>query len=68
MPTLLQLVHGYPPRELAGTELYAARVTEGLGRRGWTVHVLAATRAPGMEHGTVLEEDLPRGNLLSHGE
>ena len=64
MPTLLQLVHGYPPRELAGTELYAARVTEGLGRRGWTVHVLAATRAPGLEHGTVLEEDRPRGTVL----
>jgi glycosyltransferase involved in cell wall biosynthesis len=64
MPTLLQLVHGYPPHEVAGTELYAHRVTEALSRRGWTVHVLAATRAPGREHGTVVEEPLPGGKLV----
>lgn len=47
MPRLLQLVHGFPPRENAGTEQYAARVARGLGERGWEVHTLAATQAPG---------------------
>jgi len=64
VPSLLQLVHGYPPREAAGTELYAARLTEELGRRGWTVNVVAATRAPGRPHGSILEEDLGCGTLL----
>ena len=47
MPTLLQIVHGYPPREVAGTEVYAERLTKAFTARGWTVHVLAATRAAG---------------------
>ena len=64
MPTLVQLVHGYPPREVAGTELYAARLTQALHRRGWTVHVVAATRAPGRDHGSVLEEEHPHGSVL----
>ncbi|MCB9746429.1 MAG: glycosyltransferase [Alphaproteobacteria bacterium] len=64
MPVLLQLVHGYPPREIAGTELYAARVTEALVERGWTVHVVAATRAPGRAHGSRWTEPLPGGGRL----
>ncbi|HJN75736.1 MAG TPA: glycosyltransferase [Myxococcota bacterium] len=56
MPRLVQLVHGYPPRELAGTEIYTRRVTEGLRRRGWEVLVIASTRAPGRDHGTVHAE------------
>ncbi|MCB9792428.1 MAG: glycosyltransferase [Alphaproteobacteria bacterium] len=65
MPTLLQLVHGYPPREIAGTELYAARVTEGMQARGWEVHVVAATRAPGRPHGASQTEALPGGGTLT---
>lgn len=38
---LLQIVHGHPPRERAGTELYTARLAEGLSARGWDVHTLA---------------------------
>lgn len=47
MPRVLQLVHGFPPRENAGTERYAAALAEGLRARGWSVHSLAATRMPG---------------------
>lgn len=65
MPVLLQLVHGYPPREIAGTELYAARLTEALVGRGWTVHVVAATRAPGRAHGSVSSEPLAGGGRLT---
>ncbi|MDP2312521.1 MAG: glycosyltransferase [Pseudomonadota bacterium] len=42
MPRLLQLVHGYPPRQSAGTEQYARRVADGLRARGWDVHTVAA--------------------------
>jgi glycosyltransferase involved in cell wall biosynthesis len=51
MPRLLQIVHGYPPRELAGTEIYAERITQALADSDWEVHILAATRAPGFPHG-----------------
>lgn len=47
MPRLLQVVHGYPPRENAGTEQYAHRLATGLRRRGWEVHTFAPTLAPG---------------------
>jgi glycosyltransferase involved in cell wall biosynthesis len=53
--TVLQIVHGYPPRELAGTELATARLVRGLQRRGWRCHVLASTRAPGLEQYRVLD-------------
>lgn len=56
MPRLLQLVHGYPPREAAGTERYAERVAVGLRARGWTVHTLAATREAGAPMYTLHEE------------
>lgn len=55
MPTVLQIVHGYPPREVAGTELATQRLVRGLTRRGWRCHVLASTRAPGHAQGSVLE-------------
>ena len=57
MPTVLQIVHGFPPRELAGTELATARLVEGLGARGWRCHVLAATRAPGLDQYAVLRDE-----------
>ncbi len=58
-PTILQVVHGYPPREVAGTELYTARLTEVLRSRGWRVHVLAATRDPGRAHGSLAPPETP---------
>lgn len=57
MTTVLQIVHGYPPRELAGTELATARLARGLRDRGWRCHVLASTRAPGLEQYRVLHEE-----------
>ncbi|MES2642567.1 MAG: glycosyltransferase [Myxococcota bacterium] len=47
MPRLLQLVHGYPPAQAAGTEQYARRLADGLRARGWDVHTLAVAPAPG---------------------
>jgi len=47
MLTVLHLVHGFPPRETAGTERATARLVDALAEQGWTAHVLSATRAPG---------------------
>lgn len=47
MPRLLQLVHGYPPAQNAGTEQYARRVADGLRARGWDVHTLAVAPEAG---------------------
>lgn len=56
MPRLAQLVHGFPPRENAGTEQYARRVADGLRARGWEVLTIAAAPRPGAPmYGT--EED-----------
>ncbi len=57
-------MHGYPPDQLAGTEIYAARVTAGMAARGWRVHVLAATRAPGRPQGSERTGPLPGGGAL----
>ena len=61
LPRVLQIVHGYPPREVAGTEVATRRLVEGLRRRGWDCHVLAATRAPGHPHGSILSVPGERG-------
>ena len=58
MPRLVQLVHGYPPREVAGTEVYASRVSASMLRRGWSVEVIAATRSPARAHGSVFTEEV----------
>lgn len=47
MRRLVQVVHGFPPRENAGTERVAALLAEALRARGWSVHTLTATRQPG---------------------
>ena len=57
MPKLMQIVHGFPPRENAGTELYTLRLCEGMARLGWESHVIAATRAPGLQHCSVLPKE-----------
>jgi glycosyltransferase involved in cell wall biosynthesis len=56
MPRLVQIVHGFPPRENAGTERVAALTAAVLRARGWHVHTLAATRAPGARMYTTIEE------------
>lgn len=53
---ILQLVHGYPPRETAGTEQHTRQLAVALAARGHDVHVLAATRAPGRLQYSVLDE------------
>jgi glycosyltransferase involved in cell wall biosynthesis len=53
----MQIVHGFPPRESAGTEIYTLRLCEGMAKRGWEVHVIASTRAPGKQHCSVLPKE-----------
>ena len=44
---ILQICHGYPPRENAGTERHTQQLVTALRERGHHLHVLSATRAPG---------------------
>lgn len=53
---VLFVVHGYPPRETAGTERHAAVLAHGLRARGHDVHIFAATRAPGRPQYSVMSE------------
>ena len=51
------IVHGFPPRETAGTEQHVLQLSTSLQARGHVVHVLAATRAPGARQYEVREEE-----------
>ena len=53
---ILQISHGYPPRENAGTERHTQQLTEALRMRGHPVHVLSATRAPGRAQYSLIRE------------
>ncbi len=53
---ILTLVHGYPPRENAGTEQHTFQLVHALQGRGHAVHVIAATRSPGRRHLAVIDE------------
>lgn len=53
---VLFLVHGFPPRESAGTELHCASLAAALQARGHTVRILAATRAPGRPQYSLSED------------
>ena len=57
MPKLMQIVHGFPPRENAGTELYTYRLCEGMAKLGWESHVISSTRAPGLKHCSVFPRE-----------
>ena len=51
------LVHGYPPREGAGTEQHTATLARALQDRGHHVSVIAATRAPGRPQYATFQEE-----------
>lgn len=53
---VLQVVHGYPPRETAGVEQHTRALSQHLAASGHTVQVLAATRAPGRPQYSLLHE------------
>lgn len=53
---VLLISNGYPPRELAGIELYTARIARGLAARGHEVRVLCRTRGLDQREYTVLDE------------
>ena len=42
---ILQIVQGYPPEFIAGTELYSQALTAALQERGHDCHVLAGSYA-----------------------
>jgi glycosyltransferase involved in cell wall biosynthesis len=47
---ILQVVHGYPPEQTAGAEVYTQNLAREMARRGHSVHVLApGARAAGAE-------------------
>jgi glycosyltransferase involved in cell wall biosynthesis len=49
---ILQVVHGYPPEQTAGAEVYTQNLAREMARRGHSVHVLApGARAAGAERG-----------------
>ncbi len=54
---VLQVVHGFPPLQNAGTEQYAAMVADGLRSRGHTVQTFAATIDPARPMYSTSEED-----------
>ena len=49
------LVHGFPPRENAGTEQHTSTLAEAMRSRGHRVSIIAATRAPGRRHAERLD-------------
>jgi glycosyltransferase involved in cell wall biosynthesis len=53
---VLQIVHGYPPREVAGVEQHTRALAHNLSAQGHQVHILAATRAPGRPQYSLLHE------------
>ena len=53
---ILQICHGYPPRENAGTERHTEQLVGALMQRGHAVEVISATRAPGRLQYSVQEE------------
>ena len=57
---IVYLVHGYPPREKAGTEQHCALLVQGMTLRGHQILVIAATRAIGRKHGEIIRE----GNIV----
>ncbi len=54
---ILMIVHGFPPRETAGTEQHALQLRTSLIARGHAVHVLSATRSPGAHQYSLETQD-----------
>jgi len=54
--SVLLVSHGFPPRETAGTERHTEALATELRARGHTVHIVAATRAPGRPQYERMEE------------
>ncbi len=54
---ILQVAHGFPPRENAGTERYAFTLARALRDRGHVVHTFTATIDPALPMYTVLREE-----------
>ncbi|MBI3301264.1 MAG: glycosyltransferase family 4 protein [Deltaproteobacteria bacterium] len=55
---ILQVVHGFPPHEWAGTELVTLHLSQALRARGHQVTVFTRTAAPGAAEFSVREERL----------
>src|SRR2546426_9245944 len=55
---ILQVVHGFPPKEWAGTELATFYLSQALRARGHQVMVLTRVGDPGAEEFSVREEQM----------
>ena len=50
-------MHGFPPHERTGVEVYTAALAAGLARRGHAVEVLAPRRAPDLPELSLRREE-----------
>ena len=55
---ILQVVHGFPPDQMAGAEVYTWSLGREMARRGHDVHVLAPVQRGGTPQGTLIEENV----------
>ena len=53
---IVQVVHGFPPQDRAGTEILTLELARALQARGHQVTVVARTAAPKLEEGSLQEE------------
>ena len=53
---IVQVVHGFPPQDRAGTEILTLELARALQARGHQVTVVARTSAPEQEEGSLREE------------
>ena len=53
---IVQVVHGFPPQDRAGTEILTLELSRALQARGHQVTVVARTSAPEQEEGSLHEE------------
>ena len=66
---ILQVVHGFPPREWTGTELVTLHLAHALRERGHDVSILARTYEAGVPEGTVYVssfEGIPVARVVSN--
>jgi glycosyltransferase involved in cell wall biosynthesis len=61
---ILQVVHGFPPNEWAGTELVTCYLSQALQARGHQVTVFTRTGASTAAEGTLLEEEFAGLSVL----
>ena len=64
---IVQVVHGLPPHERAGTEILTLELSRALQARGHQVTIVARTCAPGREEFSLQEEQDEQNEQDEHG-